>query len=132
MIWFYKGKPLLFPPEGTHSFVYLITNLASGKKYIGKKSIYSHKTEVIPGRVKKKKTVRESNWKNYWGSCQPLKEDVKLLGKEKFHREILDFCTSKSWATYKEAMYQFEYGVLLSDEWYNGWIDCTVNQCNLK
>ena len=132
MIWFYQGKPLLQPPEGMHSFVYMITNLDSDKKYIGKKSLYSTKSESIAGRKNKRRTVKESNWKTYWGSCVPLKEDLKRLGKEKFHREILDFCPTKAWATYKEAMYQFKHDVLLSDDWYNGWIDCTINQSNLK
>lgn len=132
MVWLYNKKPLLNPPPGSHSFIYLITNLKDKKKYIGKKSFYSFTTTKVEGRVNRKHQIKESNWKNYWGSCKGLKEDIKRLGVDKFKREILHICSSKAEATYWEASYQFKYEVLLSDEWYNGWIECKVNKSHLN
>jgi hypothetical protein len=59
-------------------FVYQITNLKTGQSYIGARRIYQNNGE-------------ESNWKDYWGSCKPLKEDITLLGNDKFKREIVSF-----------------------------------------
>jgi hypothetical protein len=131
MVWLYENKPLLTPPPNSHSFIYLITNLKDNKKYIGKKCFYSFTSAKVEGKIRRKKSIKESNWKNYFGSCVPLKEDVKRLGVDNFKREILHICYNKAQATYYEAHYQFQYGVLLSDDWYNNWIDCTVNKVNL-
>lgn len=48
------------------AFVYLITNLKSGKKYIGKKITLSITTKTIKG--KKKRVKAESDWRTYYGS----------------------------------------------------------------
>jgi len=37
MSWTYKGDPIEQLPSDVEGFVYLITNLKSNKKYIGKK-----------------------------------------------------------------------------------------------
>ena len=70
-----------------YGFVYLITNLKTGRKYIGKKYFYSSKIKSIKG--KKKKIKVSSNWKTYFGSNAELLSDVKELGEENFSRIIL-------------------------------------------
>ena len=67
-------------PDKYYGFVYLITNTVSGRKYIGRKFYHTYK---------KRKRDRESNWRVYAGSCKPLKEDMKRLGKDKFTFEII-------------------------------------------
>ncbi len=116
-------------PEDTFGFVYRITNLVSGKCYIGKKQLLSKvskklgKKEIaaLPskrGRTPSKKLViSESNWQNYWGSCKPLLEDLKNLGEDKFEREILMICKSKKLLTYYEAAYQIKEDVLLTESY---------------
>ena len=48
MTWLYEGKPYTLPDDFTtddyYGFVYLITNRATAKKYIGKKFFWSKKT----------------------------------------------------------------------------------------
>lgn len=114
-------------PEDAIGFIYLITNLTDGQKYIGRKLLTkaAPKKKVIKkdGTESKRKKVqprKESDWKNYFGSCAELKEDMKKLGKENFKREILLFCSTVSMLNYQEAKHQFVHGVLESDGWYNG------------
>ena len=49
-----------------YGFVYEITNIQTGKKYIGKKFFYSQKTKIVKGKKKRHKI--ESDWKTYHGS----------------------------------------------------------------
>ncbi len=68
----------------------------------------------------------ESDWRDYWGSSDHLKEDVATLGEDQFTREILYYCASRGIASYIEAREQFEREVLLSDDYYNGIINVRV------
>jgi hypothetical protein len=96
-------------------FVYIITNLTNQKKYIGKKHFWTRQKDRKTGR---RKTL-ESDWKNYFGSCDELNEDVKILGKEHFLREILYLCPHKKSMSYYETYEQFNRNVLLSEDYYN-------------
>jgi hypothetical protein len=102
-------------PEGMEGFVYLITNLENGKKYIGKKTFWERRKDKKTGRRKKK----ISNWLDYFGSCDELIEDVKLLGKDKFLREILYLCPHKKSMSFYETMEQFKRDVILREDYYN-------------
>ena len=127
--WLYQGaemQDLALFPKGTIGFAYKITNLETGKFYIGKKQLYSTtsktltKKEILewnkPGRVpKKKKITKESDWKTYYGSNDVLKKDVNELGHDKFSREILKLCYKKKQLTYYEEYYQYTLEVLKND-----------------
>ena len=120
-------------------FVYLITNLATQRKYIGKKlakfSKTTYKTVKLKNGNKKKKKIRtkiDSDWRDYWSSSDELKKDIVSLGKDNFTREILFYCKSKSECTYIEARTQFERKVLESDDYYNGQISCRIHQSHIK
>jgi len=127
-MWIYKGEPL--EEIGNHvGFVYMITNLNNNKRYIGKKNFYFSKTKQIKGKKKRYKV--ESDWREYFGSNDKLNEDVNLFNKNIFKREILRLCTSKGEMSYFEAKYQFEYGVLENDGWYNTWIMCKIRKNHL-
>lgn len=131
MTWIYNGEPLEEIPEGSYSFVYLITNLIDGRKYIGKKLFWFTKTKTVKGKRKKVKT--ESDWRDYWSSSEELKGDVEKLGKENFQREILHICPNKGTASYYEAKYQMINEVLeYPDKWYNGQIQVRVHRNHIK
>ena len=49
MTWLYNKEPITEIPEGAIGFVYLITNQATGMKYIGKKNFYFSKTKQVKG-----------------------------------------------------------------------------------
>lgn len=122
MSWLYNGQELLEIPSGKpEGFVYRITNTVSGKQYIGKKSFWMTKTYQLKGKTKRK--MVESNWKEYFGSNEPLQKDVEALGQENFIREVLTICATKALCSYHEARLQFVEDVLLKPElYYNNWI----------
>lgn len=130
-MWIFDGSEFTDPLENNYGFVYIITNTESNKQYIGKKLFWHKKTKILKG--KKKRYLAESDWKNYYGSSKVLAEDVQLLGKETFKREILHLCSSKGECSYMEAKEQFFRGVLLnSDQWYNDWIMVKVHRIHLN
>ncbi len=57
------------------------------------------------------------DWQNYWGSSQPLLEDIEKLGKDKFTKEILMICSNKKLLNYWEVAYQIKEDVLLKDSY---------------
>jgi hypothetical protein len=127
-MWLYNNVE--FTDVGEYvGFVYLITNLTNGRKYIGKKNFYFSKTRTIKGKRKRSKV--ESDWRDYYGSNKELQADVELLGKDLFERKILKLCKSKGEFGYYEAKYQFENNVLEDDSWYNTWIMVRVHKKHL-
>jgi hypothetical protein len=132
--WTHNGAIVEVLPEDCIGFVYLITNTATGRKYIGKKlakfSKTSYKVVKQKNGIKKKKKIKtkvESDWQTYYGSNDVLNEDVNTLGKEKFTREILFYCNSKAQCSYIEAREQFTHKVLESTDYYNGQISVRVH-----
>ena len=138
-MWTYQGEMVDTLPEDCVGFVYIITNTTNNKKYIGKKlakfSKTTYKIVKLKNGNKKKKKIRskiDSDWQEYYGSSPNLTEDINKLGKDKFKREILYYCKSKSECSYIEAREQFTQKVLESDEYYNGHIQVRVHGSHIK
>jgi len=134
MSWYYKDQLIETLPEDCVGFVYIITNLLSDRKYIGKKlakfSKTTYKTVKLKNGTKKKKKIRskiDSDWQEYYGSSPELSKDIAELGTANFKREILFYCTSKAECSYIEAREQFSRKVLESNEYYNGHIQVRVH-----
>ena len=126
-MWTYKGEEVNELPLDCEGFVYLITNLANNKKYIGKKLARFKVTKPpLKGRKNKRRSTKESDWKTYWGSSDHLNADVEEFGEENFTRDILHYCQSRGMLSYLEAKEQFDREVLLTDEYYNGIINVRV------
>ena len=117
-------------PENCIGFVYKITNIQTGKFYIGRKSLFSNVKKKLtkkelselsgPGRKPTKKLVTsESNWMDYWGSNKGILQEIKEEGTSMFRKEILKFCFNKKQLTYWELHYQCINEVLLTDKSYN-------------
>ena len=129
MKWLYKGKEIneiSDLPNNAFGFVYQTTHLPTGKKYIGKKSlIYNLKKKL--GKKEKalwegkgrppvyKRVLKESDWKNYYGSHGFIKE----ANEEDLKREILKIAYHKKELTYLECKYQFTLGVLENRSYLN-------------
>jgi hypothetical protein len=136
MLWLFENTHVEILPEDCVGFVYCITNNISGRKYIGKKlskfSKTTYKIVKLKNGTKKRKKIRskvDSDWQDYYGSSDELKKDVELLGIDKFTREVLKYCKSKTELSYYEAKYQFDNDVLLDKvKWYNAWISVKVRR----
>ena len=80
--WYYKNKIVKEIPEGMIGFVYIITNTTNDRKYIGKKLAQFKKTKPpLKGRKNKRRSLVESDWRNYYGSSDELTEDVRNIGR---------------------------------------------------
>ena len=129
MKWLYKNKEIneiSDLPKDAFGFIYQTTHLPTNKKYIGKKSlIYNLKKKL--GKKEKllwegkgrppmyKRVLKESDWKNYYGSHSFIKE----ANEEDLKREILKIAYHKKELTYLECKYQFTLGVLESRSYLN-------------
>jgi hypothetical protein len=138
-MWTYQNEEVTQLPEDCVGFVYIITNLTNNRKYIGKKlakfSKTTYKTVKLKNGTKKKKRIRskiDSDWQEYYGSSVELTADIAKLGTDKFKREILYYCKSKSECSYIEAREQFTQKVLESDDYYNGHIQVRVHGSHIK
>jgi len=107
--WLYNEKPFTSADIGEHfGFVYLITNKSNQRQYIGRKYFWQFRTP----KGKKRKVKSESDWKNYYGSCPELKEDVIKFGRENFSRTILSLHKTKGKTNFEETRQLFVNGVL--------------------
>lgn len=123
--WTYNGDW----PSNCYGFIYEITNNITNKKYIGKKQVQKIlKRPPLKGKKNKRHVIQESDWKTYTGSCNELNNDIKLHEKQNFSFNILRICYNKWELAYYEAKLQFELGVLLSDQYYNGIINCRIGK----
>jgi len=132
-MWLYKDKvieSLEDFPQDTFGFIYEVTHLPSGKKYLGKKVLFFNQKKTLtkkelsewkgPGRKPKyKKVEKESDWKTYYGSQENIKKLVKEGKAEDFKREILHLASNKKMLTYIETKLLFLNEVLEKDEYLN-------------
>ena len=113
--WLYKGTAFTTDDIGDFfGFVYRITNLQSGKQYIGRKYFYQFRKP----RGESRKVRSESDWKKYYGSSDELNTDRKSLGNECFRREIISLHTTKGCVNYEETKQLFLNNLLSETENY--------------
>lgn len=108
-------------------FIYVI-EMSNGRKYIGKKNLYSERkkhfgkkklSEMTDKRLKTYEIIKkESDWKSYLGSNKQLKEDL-VEGIRVVKREIIIECDSIKKLTFYELKALIIYDVLMNDEYYN-------------
>lgn len=92
-----------FDPEEFFGFVYIITNNTNDMKYLGRKQF---------GTYKKRKRIKESNWKKYSGSSKSLAAAIKEDGKENFTFDIFRLYTTRGGLVYWENYYLYKFNVL--------------------
>lgn len=113
-----------------YGFIYVV-EFSNGKLYIGKKNFY-RELNVKKGKrelsqmtdkrgSKKKKVIKESDWKTYYGSFKNEELSNGLnSGEVKIDRRfILSLATTKSQLTYLETKYLFSESVLEDDRYLN-------------
>lgn len=141
--WLYDDKPFEpsadeFDPKNVYGFIYLIENLvpeANPRLYIGKKLFWfkGYKSVKLKnGKKKRKRTLVESDWKEYYGSNKKLLEDVEKYGKENFRRTILHLCKNKGTCSYLEMKEQVERKAIIDSAYYNEQIRVRIHRSHLK
>lgn len=110
-------------------FVYLITDTESNRKYIGKKLFTKASYKQVKG--KKKKVRKSSDWESYFGSNKELQEAVKTNGVDRYRREILYLCKTKSECSYRETREIFTRDALLREDYYNSWVTCKIHKAHV-
>jgi Putative endonuclease segE, GIY-YIG domain len=110
-------------PEECIGFIYRICNTSNNRKYIGKKLLKFKVTKKpLKGRVNKRRSAKESDWKTYTGSCNQLNEDIGKIGKDKFTFEILSWCKNKSDLSYEEIKQIILANALYDKDYYNEYV----------
>lgn len=128
-MWIYQNEPFS-DPKDFFGFVYLIENLITNRKYIGRKYFSKAGTKQVNG--KKRKIRKTSDWESYWGSNETLKAEVAELGEHNFRRTILHLCKSRSECSYFETYEIFTRHCLLDELYYNEWVSAKIRKAHLK
>tara|TARA_E500000318_G_scaffold87125_1_gene83995 strand:+ start:1182 stop:1601 length:420 start_codon:yes stop_codon:yes gene_type:complete len=122
-MWLYKDKKIVGindMPKNTYGFIYEVTHIPSGKKYLGKKVLVFNRTlPPLKGKKRKRKVQKESDWKTYYGSHKEIKNLLKENKQDEFDRKILQFVPTKKLLTYFECKYLFINEVLEHSEYIN-------------
>lgn len=128
MTWLYNNEPYTTAPEEYQGFIYKITELDTGKMYIGKKFFWAPKTlPVTKTRKRRVKTKVESDWQKYYGSSKDVQELVKQKGVDNYKREILRLCKTKGDCSYWELYEQMVNHVLLNENYYNEFVGAKIH-----
>jgi len=110
-MWFYQDKVIdniEDMPKGTFGFIYEVQHIPTGRRYIGKKVLEFNRTlPPLKGTKRKRKVVKESDWKTYYGSHKEIKDLIKENKQDEFRREILMYVPSKKLLTYYETKFLF-------------------------
>jgi hypothetical protein len=120
--WIYQGKEIKsaedLPNQTALGFIYMITQISTGQKYIGKKLLTKSGTRQVKGV--KKKVRLPSDWVSYWSSSPTILALIEEAGSTKdFSKEILVFCKTKGSLLYCEEMALYQVGALESDAYIN-------------
>lgn len=131
MTWLYNGKEFTEDDiNGAYGFVYEIKNLASGRKYIGRKYFTQAATKQVKG--KRKKIRKTSDWEKYWGSNKKLIEEMDKVGRQIYQRTIIHICQTRSECSYWETFEIFKNHALVGNDYYNDWVSCKIRKAHLK
>lgn len=120
-MWLYKDKQINelsdIPEPQPFGFIYEVTHIPTGRKYLGKKQLISVQNKPLGKKElalltdkrasKKKQVIKESDWKTYYGSNPEIKSLIKEGKQLEFKREILMFVPTKKLLTYYENKFLF-------------------------
>lgn len=110
----WKGVEQDFDPEGYEGFIYLITCISTGRKYIGRKYFFNKNRVKQVGKKNRKLVIKGADWNFYKSSSKDVKEDIKVLGIDNFSFEILSLHKTRGQTNYAEVKEQFKRDVLYS------------------
>jgi len=120
-MWLYKDREINeltdMPEPQPFGFIYEVTHIPTGRKYLGKKQLISVQNKPLGKKElalltdkrasKKKQVTKESDWKTYYGSNPEIKSIIKEGKQSEFKREIIIFVQTKKLLTYYENKFLF-------------------------
>ena len=133
-MWLYNGKEFTSEMIGESvGFVYEVYDTQNKMYYIGKKKFWSRVTRPpLKGQKRKRRSLKESNWKTYYGSSETVKEIVENTGECRFERRILRLCKTPGEMSYYETKEQIDREVLFKpNEYYNAFIGCKIHRSHV-
>jgi len=125
-----NGEELKEIPPWCIGFIYrldIIDPVNGYKFYIGKKSFYNSKKVNISKKRRKlegtrkrvERIIKESDWRDYFGSSKEVQDYIEKNGKSTISRVILKLCKSKIDLTYWETYNLMSHEVLFVDNCFN-------------
>ena len=118
---------------GYMGFVYLITELDTGMKYIGQKRMQKKITRPpLKGKKNKRRSFAESDWREYYGSSQSLNEVILKKGRQNYTREILHFGMTNGDLNYLEMREIVGRNALLRNDYYNEFVGGRIHVKHLS
>ena len=114
-------------------FVYEVYDTQTEMKYIGKKKFWSKVTKPpLKGKKNKRRSLKESDWKSYYGSSEEVKSLVENTGEWRFKRKIIRLCKTLGEMSYYEMKEQLDNDVLLKpNEYYNAFVGGKIHRRHL-
>ena len=132
--WTYNNKPFDSDMiEDYIGFVYEVYDTEAKMKYIGKKKFWSKVTKPpLKGKKNKRRSLKESDWKDYYGSSEVVKNLVENTGEWRFKRKIIRLCKTLGEMSYYEMKEQLDNDVLLKpNEYYNAFVGGKIHRRHL-
>ena len=133
--WTYNNKPFNSDMiEDYIGFVYEVYDTEAKMKYIGKKKFWSKVTKPpLKGKKNKRRSLKESDWKSYYGSSEEVKSLVENTGEWRFKRKIIRLCKTLGEMSYYEMKEQLDNDVLLKpNEYYNAFVGGKIHRKHLN
>ena len=133
--WTYNNKPFDSDMiEDYIGFVYEVYDTEAKMKYIGKKKFWSKVTKPpLKGKKNKRRSLKESDWKSYYGSSEEVKLLVENTGEWRFKRKILRLCKTTGEMSYYEMKEQLDNDVLLKPKkYYNAFVGGKIHRKHLN
>ena len=133
--WTYNNKPFDSDMIGDYvGFVYEVYDTETEMKYIGKKKFWSKVTRPpLKGKKNKRRSLKESDWKSYYGSSEVVKNLVENTGEWRFKRKIIRLCKTAGEMSYYEMKEQIENDVLLKpNEYHNAFVGGKIHRRHLN
>ena len=133
--WTYNNKPFDSDMiEDYIGFVYEVYDTEAKMKYIGKKKFWSKVTKPpLKGKKNKRRSLKEADWKSYYGSSEEVKSLVENTGEWRFKRKIIRLCKTLGEMSYYEMKEQLDNDVLLKPKkYYNAFVGGKIHRKHLN
>ena len=133
--WTYNNKPFDSDMiEDYIGFVYEVYDTEAKMKYLGMKKFWSKVTKPpVKGKKNKRRSLKESDWKSYYGSSEEVKSLVENTGEWRFKRKIIRLCKTLGEMSYYEMKEQLDNDVLLKPKkYYNAFVGGKIHRKHLN